>query len=169
MSRASWPRDGSAARARSCVQLSACWRQRSAGRRPRSDARGYRTSALVAEFAADAPPSTTPVPCDQSVRALVDRRDWTSTSLGPIERWPQALRTLVDVMLGSAQPMFVAWGPERTLLYNAGYAEILATKHPAALGQPFLSVWREIRDDLLPIVDRTYAGEPGHMDDIALT
>jgi PAS domain S-box-containing protein len=64
--------------------------------------------------------------------------------------------------------MFVAWGPERTLLYNDPYAEILADKHPAALGRPFLDVWPEIRDDLAPIVERAFAGEPVHMDDITL-
>jgi len=71
-------------------------------------------------------------------------------------------------MLGSSQPMFVAWGPERLLLYNDGYAEILASKHPCALGSDFLEVWSEIRSDLLPIVEKAYGGEPVHMDDIEL-
>jgi PAS domain S-box-containing protein len=71
-------------------------------------------------------------------------------------------------MLGSSQPMFIAWGPELTLLYNDGYAEILGLKHPQALGQPFLNVWSEIQDDLVPLVERGLAGEPVHMSDITL-
>jgi PAS domain S-box-containing protein len=71
-------------------------------------------------------------------------------------------------MLGSNQPMFIAWGPGRTMLYNDAYAEILVSKHPAALGHDFLEVWHEIRADLLPIVEQAYGGEPVHMDDITL-
>ena len=99
---------------------------------------------------------------------LMRARNWSATPLGPPELWQEGFRTLVGVMLGSNQPMFIAWGPERTLLYNDAYAEILARKHPAALGRPFLDVWSEIRNDLLPIVERAYAGEPVHMDHITL-
>jgi len=94
--------------------------------------------------------------------------DWSATPLGDPSMWPQPLKTLVGVMLGASQPMFVAWGPERTLLYNDPYAQILGNKHPAALGRDFLEVWSEIRGDLVPIVEQAYAGEPVHMDDIEL-
>ncbi|HEV7277017.1 MAG TPA: PAS domain-containing protein [Devosiaceae bacterium] len=99
---------------------------------------------------------------------LLRARDWTSTPLGLPECWPVALQTLVGIMLGSSQPMFVIWGPQRTLLYNDAYSEILAGKHPAAMGRDFLEVWQEIRDDLLPIVEQAYRGEPVRMDDIEL-
>jgi signal transduction histidine kinase/CheY-like chemotaxis protein len=94
--------------------------------------------------------------------------DWSSTPIGPVDRWPVALSTLVEVILGSNRPMFVVWGPERTLIYNAPYAEVLANKHPA-LGRDFLAVWHEIRADLQPLVARAYAGEATSMDDIPLT
>jgi len=64
--------------------------------------------------------------------------------------------------------MFIAWGEGSTLLYNDAYAEILAEKHPAAVGQPFLKVWAEIEADLIPIVTQAYRGEPVHMSDIEL-
>jgi hypothetical protein len=72
--------------------------------------------------------------------ALIFSRDWVTSPLGPREHWPEPLKTLVEVMLGSNQPMFVAWGPERSLLYNDSYGEILAAKHPEAMGLPFLEV-----------------------------
>jgi PAS domain S-box-containing protein len=100
--------------------------------------------------------------------ALMRLHDWTSTPLGSPETWPEALKTLVAVMLGSSQAMFLAWGRDRCLLYNDAYAEILASKHPAALGQDFLKVWQEIRGDLVPIVDKAYRGDPVQMDDIEL-
>jgi PAS domain S-box-containing protein len=99
---------------------------------------------------------------------LMRAHNWSATPLGAPQLWQEGLKTLVGVMLGSNQPMFIAWGPERTLLYNDAYAEILVRKHPAALGRDFLEVWHEIRDNLLPIVEQAYAGEPVHMDDITL-
>ncbi|MCF6371184.1 PAS domain-containing protein [Rhizobium sp. TRM95001] len=99
---------------------------------------------------------------------LLRAHDWSSLSLCLPECWPVALQTLVGVMLGSNQPMFIIWGPQRTFLYNDAYSGILADKHPAAMGGDFLDVWREIRDDLLPIVEQAYRGEPVQMDDIEL-
>lgn len=100
--------------------------------------------------------------------ALIRDRDWSATPLGPPERWPEALRTLISVMLGSRQPMFLVWGEERTLIYNDAYADILAAKHPAAMGGDFLAVWHEIRAELTEIVAQAYRGEPVQMDDIEL-
>jgi PAS domain S-box-containing protein len=100
-------------------------------------------------------------------RRRLRQHDWSSTPIGPPETWPAALRTLVEVMLGSSEPMFVVWGPDRTLLYNEPYSEVLANKHPA-IGRDFLEVWEEIRADLTPLVERAYAGEPTRMDDIPL-
>ena len=105
---------------------------------------------------------------NSEVGALMRAHDWSSSPLGLPEGWAMPLRTLVAVMLGSHQPMFVVWGPARTLLYNDAYAEILGRKHPEALGRSFLDVWAEIRGDLTPIVEETYAGRALHMDDITL-
>lgn len=100
--------------------------------------------------------------------ALIRAHDWSVSPLGSPEGWAPALKTLVGVMLRAGQAMFLAWGPRRTLLYNDGYADVLALKHPSALGRDFLEVWSEIRTDLTPIVEQAYRGEPVHMDDIEL-
>jgi PAS domain S-box-containing protein len=99
---------------------------------------------------------------------LIREHDWTATTLGAADRWPQSLRTLVGIMLGAKQPMFVAWGADLTLLYNDGYSEILGAKHPGAMGRPFMEVWSEVASDLQPIVEETLSGKPVHMDDITL-
>ncbi|MGJ8571166.1 MAG: PAS domain-containing protein [Hoeflea sp.] len=98
---------------------------------------------------------------------LIRAYDWRNSPLGPAENWPESLKTVVAILLGSSQPMFVAWGESRTLIYNDPYAEILAEKHPA-LGLDFLEAWHEIRADLQPIVTQAYRGEPVQMDDIEL-
>ncbi|HYD99008.1 MAG TPA: PAS domain-containing protein, partial [Alphaproteobacteria bacterium] len=99
--------------------------------------------------------------------ALIRAHDWASTPLGPPAAWPSPLRTLVGIMLGSGQPMFVAWGPERIMLYNDGYAPLCGARHPWALGRRFEELWADIIDAVGPIMDRAYAGVPTHMDDIA--
>ena len=93
--------------------------------------------------------------------------DWTTTSLGPPEIWPRPLRTLVGLMLTANQAMFLAWGPERLMLYNDAYAVLLGSKHPC-LGQRFEDVWSDIWTDIVPLVDQVFRGEPVHMDDITL-
>ena len=105
---------------------------------------------------------------DGDLGALIRDHDWLATPLGPPQGWPQPLKTLVGVMLGSNQPMFVVWGSERTLLYNDPYSEILAANHPDALGRDFLEVWADIQSELRPFVEEAYAGRSVHMDDITL-
>ncbi|AWN55321.1 PAS domain-containing sensor histidine kinase [Methylobacterium sp. 17Sr1-1] len=100
--------------------------------------------------------------------SVTHAHDWSATPLGPPQTWPVALKTLCDVIDGSAQPMFVVWGVQRILIYNQPYAAILADKHPEACGRPFLDVWSEIAQDLIPLVERAYAGEAVQMDDITL-
>jgi PAS domain S-box-containing protein len=95
--------------------------------------------------------------------------DWSSTTLGPQQHWPPSLLTLVRVMLNSRQPMFIAWGADRTLLYNDTYAPMLGERHPAALGRPFFETWPEVQGEVGALMDRVFAGDPVHMDDLQLT
>lgn len=84
-------------------------------------------------------------------------------------KWPHQLRTLVQLVLSADQPMFIAWGNARILLYNDAYAQILSARHPDAMGRPFLDVWPEIRAELAPIVAQAFAGQSLNVDDIAVT
>jgi len=91
--------------------------------------------------------------------ALMRAHDWSRSPLGDPAGWPQALRTVVALMLNSKFPMFVAWGEELGFLYNDPYIEILGDKHPASLGAPFKQIWGEIWGDIGPIVERALQGE----------
>ncbi|MGB3786585.1 MAG: PAS domain-containing protein [Phormidesmis sp.] len=74
--------------------------------------------------------------------ALIRSHDWATTPLGPVKTWPQSLCTMVCVLLGSSQPMFILWGTELTLLYNDSYRSTLGlARHPQALGASGLESW----------------------------
>ena len=100
--------------------------------------------------------------------AMMRAHDWSHSPLGHPRTWPQALRTTVGLMLNSKFPMFVAWGPELGFLYNDSYAIILGEKHPAALGDRFHDIWREIWDDIHPLIVRALKGESTYMDRLPL-
>ena len=87
--------------------------------------------------------------------------DWTRTPLGPPERWPHGLKTAVRIMLTSRQAMWIGWGPELTYLYNDPYKSIIGGKHPLALGQPTDQVWREIWDEIGPMLATAMQGDQG--------
>jgi signal transduction histidine kinase/CheY-like chemotaxis protein len=79
--------------------------------------------------------------------------DWSATPLGPINQWPQSLRTAVNILLSSRYAMWMAWGSELTMLYNDAYRPTLGMKHPWALGTPASEVWAEIWHDIGPLIE----------------
>ena len=87
--------------------------------------------------------------------ALMRSHDWSSTPLGPVQAWPQSLRTIVRVLLTSRFAMWMGWGSDLTFLYNDAYgAMTLGAKHPWALGRPSREVWAEIWSEIGPRIDR---------------
>jgi PAS domain S-box-containing protein len=84
--------------------------------------------------------------------------DWAATPLGPVEGWPQSLRTAVGIMLGASSPLAVFWGEELVLLYNDAWRALLGRKHPSALGRPAREVFPETWDTLGPMFSAVLAG-----------
>lgn len=79
------------------------------------------------------------------VGALMRALNWSKTLAGPVERWPQSLRTSVSICLDSRFPILVWWGPDLVMFYNDAYRSILGkSKHPRALGAAGAQIWPEI-------------------------
>ena len=99
---------------------------------------------------------------------LIREHDWSHTSLGPIETWPQSLKTSVNLILNARHPMWVGWGKDVTFLYNDAYIPVLSmAKHPWALGKPTIEVWPEIWDVVGHLIANVYEkGEASFLDDI---
>jgi PAS domain S-box-containing protein len=94
--------------------------------------------------------------------------DWSHSPLGFPDTWPASLRTVVELMLQSQFPMFVAWGPQLGFLYNDPYSEILGAKHPRALGRRFQDIWSEIWTDISPLIDAAMNGQATYREDLPL-
>jgi signal transduction histidine kinase len=90
--------------------------------------------------------------------SLIRSYDWSATPLGAPEQWPSSLKTAVGIMLASGYPMYIAWGPGFTQLYNDAYRPILgSTKHPGALGRSTRETFREIWDFIGPMFESVMA------------
>lgn len=101
--------------------------------------------------------------------ALMREKDWSRTPLGPVESWPQSLCTSVSICLNSSYALLIWWGPELLMLYNDAYREIIAAKHPAALGQPARECWKEIWHIVGPMLEHVLStGEATLADDLLL-
>jgi signal transduction histidine kinase len=76
--------------------------------------------------------------------------DWAATSLGPVERWSQSLRTMADAVLASRNPMLLFWGPDLIQIYNDAFRPSLGsgtgpdTRHPRALGMRAADFWTDV-------------------------
>ena len=92
--------------------------------------------------------------------ALTRAFDWSKTSLGSPEAWPQSLRVTVRLVLTSRHPMFIWWGPELIQFYNDAYRETMGPeRHPSALGAGGRECWDEIWDIIGPQIEYVMAGK----------
>ena len=73
--------------------------------------------------------------------ALIQAHDWSSTPLGPIEDWSEALLLSANLMLSCAFPSLVFWGKELVQLYNDAFIPLLAERHASGLGQTAEECW----------------------------
>ncbi|WP_437996492.1 PAS domain-containing protein [Sorangium sp. So ce185] len=98
-------------------------------------------------------------PGASELSALCREKDWGATPLGPVERWPQSLKTAVSIVLSSSFPMIVLWGPELVQIYNDAYRLLMGAKHPAGLGQANRECWPEVWHINEGIYPRVFQGE----------
>jgi signal transduction histidine kinase len=95
---------------------------------------------------------------------LIRSMDWSKTPLGPIESWPQSLRTTVSLCLSSNFPIALAWGPQHVQIYNDGYWPICGEKHPGAMGQDFTECWAAPWPVIGEAFTRALAGETSFLE-----
>ena len=99
--------------------------------------------------------------------ARMRSHDWSNTPFGPVETWPQSLRTAISLMLASRFAMVIAWGPDFRFFYNDRYRPVLgASKHPGALGTPARDIFPEAWPQIGPLFESTREGQSVGLDDL---
>ena len=101
--------------------------------------------------------------------ALIAGYDWSTTSLGAIDTWPQSVKSTVSLILHSPFPIATMWGEAGVMIYNSGYAEIARDKHPSLLGVEVREAWPEARDFNDNVMRVCMAGKTLHYEDQEIT
>ena len=101
---------------------------------------------------------------------LIKSIDWSNSSIGIIENWPQSLRTTLNIILNSSLPIFLFWGDDRICFYNDAFRHNVGNngKHPTSMGQKGADCWSEIWCSLKPLIDKALQGEASAPEDLLL-
>ncbi|WPN96111.1 ATP-binding protein [Pseudomonas sp. MUP55] len=84
--------------------------------------------------------------------------DWSTTDLGPIDRWSTSLACTVQMMLASPVPMVMLWGRAGYMIYNDSYSVFAGGRHPYLLGTPVELGWPEVAEFNRHVLDTCLAG-----------
>jgi PAS domain S-box-containing protein len=95
---------------------------------------------------------------------VIAQIDWTNHPLGPIEKWPESLRSTLGSCLHSPHPLSIYWGKEMYLFYNDFWAPFLGEKDPAAMGQPAKEVWKDIWQIIHEPMERVLENGEGYIE-----
>lgn len=81
---------------------------------------------------------------------LMQSHDWSTTALGPVERWSESLKVPLRLMLASPAPTFIWWGRDLIHLHNDACARLFGRRR--LLGKPASEIRRDIWEAIGPEV-----------------
>ncbi|WP_449125103.1 response regulator [Pseudomonas viridiflava] len=99
----------------------------------------------------------------------IRNKDWTQTSLGPVDQWPAALKNALNLIFNSPESMYLLWGRELIFFHNDAYAPILGPRKERAIGALMHELWADVWDQVLPLVEQALNGQAGRWQDMPLT
>ena len=86
------------------------------------------------------------LPESSELSGLILDLDWSQTPLGPLQDWPQSLKTVTGLLLRSPVPIVLLWGEPGIMIYNDAYAVIAGARHPGLLGSEVREGWPEVAE-----------------------
>jgi PAS domain S-box-containing protein len=87
---------------------------------------------------------------------LIARFDWSTTSIGPIDSWCGAMKSMLGFVLHSPVPIVTLWGDKGVMIYNDAYRSFAGGRHPALLGTNVLEGWHEVADFNANVMQKVY-------------
>jgi PAS domain S-box-containing protein len=106
---------------------------------------------------------------DSEVGNLIARFDWSRTALGPIDGWPQPVKTVVSAILHSPLPIVTLWREPGVMIYNDAYSVFAGGRHPVLLGSNVREGWPEVADFNDNVMRVVLSGKTLSYEDQALT
>ncbi len=100
------------------------------------------------------------------IGSLARALDWRQTAVGPVESWPQSLRTAVSMLLESRFPMLLCWGAEFIQFYNDPFRPILGQKKHPALGKSTRETFAEAWHIIGPLFEQVMRGSAVGFEDM---
>jgi len=94
--------------------------------------------------------------------------DWNDTTVGPIESWPQSLKTALSICLNATMPLSIIWGKELVQFYNDAYIPIAVGRHPNILGGTVPNNWPDTWDAIKQYFENVFLGKPSYVEDALL-
>lgn len=85
---------------------------------------------------------------------IIQSIDWSNTSLGTMNQWPQCLHITLATILNSKFPMFIFWGNDHICFYNDAARFRSEGRHPFALGKTAEVVWKDSWEAIKSKIDR---------------
>ncbi|HEY5758765.1 MAG TPA: ATP-binding protein [Steroidobacter sp.] len=94
----------------------------------------------------------------------INAKDWMAHALGTIEKWPLSLRTALGICLGFPAPACIAWGEQRSQLYNDAYSQLAVIRHADSLGVDFAHSWVNAWSAMHGCFERARRGESARLE-----
>ncbi len=92
------------------------------------------------------------------VSTIIADFDWSATSLGAMQTWPQSVKSTVGLILQSPVPIVTLWHEKGYMIYNDAYAVFAGARHPQVLGMAVHDAWPEIREFVANVMQTVFAG-----------
>lgn len=92
------------------------------------------------------------------VSTIIADFDWSATSLGAMQTWPQSVKSTIGLILQSPVPIVTLWHEKGYMIYNDAYAVFAGARHPQVLGMAVHDAWPEIREFVANVMQTVFAG-----------
>ena len=99
---------------------------------------------------------------------LVRAFDWSSTGVGPMDKWSGMLRGYTLHIMSNPNPRVLIWGNSRTFIYNEACIPLFGDRHPDCLGKTAPETWAEIWDEIGPFVENSFHGKVNKLERMPL-
>lgn len=96
---------------------------------------------------------------DSRAARLIRAQDWAATPLGPVDLWPDRLKTSVETMLEDPQACVLLVGKDRHVLPNDAALELSPPDPAAAYGQPLRETSFALRAAPGDLINRAFTGK----------